>query len=458
MSIESEKQQPKSLNRIARTLALSAALHTPALEVEFNLSENVPKIAYSTKERLKRLIYSSPKKREAYINTIQEEGQEPDLKEFYIEVEEIEGAIDAETKIAAEQEMMEQVDRLRLFAENEEDKIKVLQEITDYAHEENTYEAGRTSVARLFSERKGNCRARQKATAMLAEAIYPDLKIVSQSYKVDGEPHTRTLVQIDGSWHAMEGDTSRALSQEELEGTVIHEKNSDIKNYAGQKSEGTYIAPTGEGKEMKTKTKFSVNDEFLGNEMPVEWDRVRNVDTQTNRVPQPEKPTELIIDWDKYSQEQELKTLRELKQVLVNDRILSDDRIDDITVEHVIELVEFAWQDLTEGREVEGPMWEAVGSPYTVFTQWSRANKGKHEDIMRLANIMVDNNRTFYLGGVLVNTTFNCDEFNGLSKKITDPKALETIKNSQESISCEFLSHNCGFDFFEIGRQCRAQK
>lgn len=129
-----------------------------------------------------------------------------------------------------------------------------------------------------------------------------------------------------------------------------------------------------------------------------------------------------------------------------------------LSVDELLKDTELAWQEYTKGvdpKKTSDPLWNVPASPYYNFAYWSHYNKGRHDDIMRLANVMVGNNRPFYLGGVLVNTELTCNEFNGLKNQITDFRAIRTIEISQDPNACADLTGGCEFDFFEMEKRCQ---
>lgn len=252
----------------AKAVALAVALHTPYfLNSRCGEAwEERDNIVHAAKEAVKSTLISRPLERDKYIRKLKEgleNGASVDLGEFYLRTEYIEGRID-------EVRMKESLKKLasaetELRAEMEEKGvIKTLKAITE---SQGGYSEPNSYLSSAVDDKKGNCQAREKYTAALVQRLYPDAKIAYQNVKVEGEMHTRTLVEIDGQWHNMENPEA-PMTDKELEGTVLYDKYDYVRNYAGEKPIGEYRKRPDTQTSEKTHTKLTATDDYLHLPLP----------------------------------------------------------------------------------------------------------------------------------------------------------------------------------------------
>ncbi|GEM_PF-3665071 len=236
-------------------LLVSSTLHAPLFCSEY-LAE-AGNIAYVTKERIARII-NRPATRTHFIEQLKgayENKKEVDLGNFYLDSEYYEGGIDEETKNGSAKELDRQTTHFKAKAK-EQDVLSVLREMASFGK----YAEAHTYLSSLLTGSGGNCEARSKRAASLVQRVYPPLPFKFQDVKLNGSLHTRTIVQVNGVWYAMDGGLEK-MAGEDFEGTVVHDSMAYVKNYLGKKTTGSYV----QSKEPleRTRTNLTPTDTYF---------------------------------------------------------------------------------------------------------------------------------------------------------------------------------------------------
>lgn len=284
---------PKKLGKKeSAILALAIGVHVPILT-------DAPTKAVEIWQKRKEVARVLDRKWTAFWNEVDpksykeelkkaaERGEEIDLGEFYLRSEYEEGFIGKERYIRAEDALNKLAAELKRES-NEATNASVLNKMISLQEDEKAPEGGYLEENSLLSDilleneegyRSGNCQAREKLMASLVQRVYPEMHIRYQILKLDGALHTRTLVELNGKWYAMELQSLTLVPEDSFQGTIISDQNDYIEAYIGETPDTQMAytnkmpsfsgAKTPEAIEQdaltRSKTKLTITDDYLPN-------------------------------------------------------------------------------------------------------------------------------------------------------------------------------------------------
>lgn len=297
-------------------LGLSLALHGAPRACDA-VSKYVPKeemvaVARYTLGKLWGIFSDSERQKADLRESIRsraESGQEINLAQFYLESEMLEGLIDPEAYQAALSAFKKEVEHYQKEKGSMTDPKLIIARMVE---DQGEYRGDSSLLSNLLLKKQGNCEAREKRLSSLIQEVFPDLKIASQTVKIDGTIHTRALVQIDDAWLNTEniGRNPVPLSSDDFLGTVTYHTEDRARHYAGLQTSAKFHRPHADDSSSYSvsPTKASSSDSYLVLPLPagIDVDEIRDEDL-SNRISghsmfgrHAKEDTEEVMEFDIY--------------------------------------------------------------------------------------------------------------------------------------------------------------